>query len=221
MSFFESYHTTSAASLIMSSFEKHEKHYKEAYTEIPIVKTDGEWTALHWAARRGYVDVVSLLLETPSTNAHLLDAKADINANDALNRTPLYLACWGGYLPVVRFLLSQGADPDSKNIHGMTALHCATKAGNIDLVQEIINDCHQRTADLNIVDTLGLTALDEAIRKKHKPIEQILRAQGATTQSMTRVSVSYQSSYRWLGSIASLVAVADGAVILIVDSAWT
>ncbi|KAJ3541491.1 hypothetical protein NM208_g4588 [Fusarium decemcellulare] len=192
MSFFESYHATSAASLIMSSFEKHPKHYKEAYTEMqglhiassfglstvvsnlihkrgasPIVKTDGEWTALHWAARRGYVDVVSLLLETPSTNAHV-DMRTKLDA-----WTPLHLAAKEGYTSI-------GADPDRKNIHGMTALHCATKAGNLDLVQEIINDCHQRTADLNIVDTLGLTALDEAIRKKHKPIEQILRAQGAT-----------------------------------------
>lgn len=58
-------------------------------------------TGLHWAAARGYEDIIKLLLRYG----------AYINSLDANHRTPLHLAARFNHLGCVRILVENKADP--------------------------------------------------------------------------------------------------------------
>jgi len=54
---------------------------------------------------------------------------ADINTQASDNASALYEACKNGHVPVVEFLLSQGADANKANKDGLLPLHIAAKKG--------------------------------------------------------------------------------------------
>ncbi|RSL47394.1 hypothetical protein CEP54_013418 [Fusarium duplospermum] len=170
----------------------------------PCLRTDDGWTALHWAIERFHPDVVTFLLTLPNTESLLacktssegctalhfavkncsssmveamLKAKIDVNAQDRLGRTSLYLAVWSGQEDVVEQLLSDGADPNIRSIYG-TTLHCAVKRGTLDLIRTLISASGHRI-DLNIKDILPLTALQEAQARGRDDVAAILLEAGA------------------------------------------
>ena len=64
------------------------------------------WTALHWASKGGYADVIDYLVEQVGSG----DRHAFINAKDTISGwTPLMLACMTGKEEAVRSLVSRGA----------------------------------------------------------------------------------------------------------------
>lgn len=71
-------------------------------------------TCLHFAARGKCLTVLRYLLR---------QTRADANAPNFLDETPLHLACASGSHTAVRFLLEAGADPATKTKSGKTALH--------------------------------------------------------------------------------------------------
>jgi ankyrin repeat protein len=74
----------------------------------------------------GYLDVTTLLL-TPFMRAvrvALLEG-VDVNAADDKRRTALHFAATKGSIPVLRLLLSSGANVDSRDALGNTALSVA------------------------------------------------------------------------------------------------
>jgi truncated hemoglobin YjbI len=75
-------------------------------------------TALHQAARRGYVAVAEALL----------DHGAAIDARDAKGQTPLRRAVNCRQLPIVRLLVRRGADPHAADRRGVTPLDVAGTA---------------------------------------------------------------------------------------------
>jgi hypothetical protein len=100
---------------------------------------------LHWAALKGYVDAVELLVKHG----------ADVNARNGDGDTPLHLAAGkgcstsfserglpppifeereGDYAGVVRLLLESGADPSIRNNEGKTALDIARQWVHEDIV---------------------------------------------------------------------------------------
>lgn len=83
---------------------------------------EGSGTPLFWAAYAGRAAVVEMLLSNGS--------QADINTPHASQRTPLMVAASCGHEDVVRQLLDAGADVDSVNNSGMTALALAVKGRN-------------------------------------------------------------------------------------------
>ena len=48
-----------------------------------------------------------------------------------LGWTPLLLACYGGHLDVVQWLIEQGADTEAKDDYGRTPLHLACEGGHL------------------------------------------------------------------------------------------
>ena len=73
------------------------------------------WTALHYAASKGHLDVISFLLEN----------HAYIDAASPNGTTPLMMASRYGSIESVKLLLDQGADASLKNMQGLTALQFA------------------------------------------------------------------------------------------------
>lgn len=77
------------------------------------------WTPLHYAASKGQVALISLLLEH----------HAYIDAESPNGSTPLMMAAGYGSLEATRALLEAGADPTLKNAKGLTALDFAQGFG--------------------------------------------------------------------------------------------
>jgi len=101
------------------------------------------FTALHYAASYGYVEIAELLLarsadvnaktgkgDTPLHYAAaygygdlvqlLVSNKANINIRDGIGRTPLYDAATGGRIEEVRILLAAKADVNAGTLRGYT-----------------------------------------------------------------------------------------------------
>ena len=85
------------------------------------------WTPLHYAATRGHLDVMRLLL----------DNYAYIDAASPNGTTPLMMAAQYGSTAAVRLLLDEGADATLKNQRKLSALDFAQKAGRPDAVEAI------------------------------------------------------------------------------------
>jgi ankyrin repeat protein len=73
------------------------------------------WTALHYAADNGSLEVISLLLEH----------SAYIDAESPNKTTPLMMAVRSGKIYAVKLLLDEGADINLKNDKGLSALDFA------------------------------------------------------------------------------------------------
>ena len=77
-------------------------------------------TLLHCASKKGYLELVRVLVEEFSAQLDILD----VNFN-----SPLHLAAYGGHDGVVKYLLDQGCDSRVKNRWGTTAEQEGTKYG--------------------------------------------------------------------------------------------
>ena len=85
------------------------------------------WTPLHYAATKGHLAIISLLLEQ----------HAYIDAESPNGTTPLMMAAMYGTAAAVKLLLQEGADPQLKNQQGLTALQFAERASRPDSVEII------------------------------------------------------------------------------------
>lgn len=83
------------------------------------------WTPLHYAATKGHLAIISLLLEQ----------HAYIDAESPNGTTPLMMAAMYGTAAAVKLLLQEGADPQLKNQQGLTALEFAERASRPDAVE--------------------------------------------------------------------------------------
>ncbi len=106
------------------------------------------YTALHFAASVGNVEIVQLLINSGS----------DINAQSTHYETPLHLASACGNTEIVHILLTRGAKIIAKDIVGDTPLHYAAGSGNIEIVK-LLRDSG---ADIHAKNTLGHKPLQSA-----------------------------------------------------------
>ena len=83
------------------------------------------WTPLHYAASKGHLSVITLLLEN----------HAYIDAESPNGTTPLMMASMYGSPEAVNLLLGEGADPLLKNQQGLTALQFAQRANRPDAAE--------------------------------------------------------------------------------------
>ena len=80
------------------------------------------WAPLHYAASRGHIPMIDLLLEH----------HAYIDAESPNRTTPLMMAAGYGSVQATRILLRAGADATLKNAEGLTALDFAMGFGKAD-----------------------------------------------------------------------------------------
>lgn len=88
--------------------------------------------------------------------------------------TELMMACEDGDMEAIRALASSEA-LEARNQAGITALGLAIKAGQADIVNELLS----RGADVNAKNNAGQSMLFLACWRKHKPIVKTLLAAGA------------------------------------------
>ena len=98
---------------------------------------------------------------------------ADVNAS-GICCTPLFLAAGSGNAEAVRYLINQGADVNSRERFGQTALTEAAFYGNISVIKELL----KHGAEVNAVSDEG-TALDIANKSNNTALADLLKHYGA------------------------------------------
>ena len=77
---------------------------------------------LEMAATYGHLDVVKILVDEGGAN---VDGRLDHNSVPLINAIPLISASLAGYVDVITFLLSRGANVNLQGAERTTALFCA------------------------------------------------------------------------------------------------
>lgn len=103
--------------LMLAAYKRNKPAVLALLAKGAIVTRPG-WTALHYAAASGDVEIAAILL----------DKHAYIDAESPSQLTPLMMAAREGQLPVVQLLLREGADARLKNNERLTASQIALRA---------------------------------------------------------------------------------------------
>ncbi|WP_454898538.1 ankyrin repeat domain-containing protein [Wolbachia pipientis] len=90
----------------------------------------------------------------------LIKGKAEINAKDNQERTPLHLSIQIGRTDVVNTLIDKKAEINAKDRQGRTPLHLSVQIGRTDVVNTLID----KKAEINAKDNQGRTPLHLSIQ---------------------------------------------------------
>ncbi|MFN2577558.1 MAG: ankyrin repeat domain-containing protein [Pyrinomonadaceae bacterium] len=104
-------------------------------------------------------------------------AGVSVNSRDG-SYPPLFLAASEGRLNAVRYLLDQGADVNTLDHAGNTALTEATYYGHLLVIRELL----VRGANINSISNTG-TPLDIAERRNNDAVADLLKHYGAKRSS--------------------------------------
>jgi uncharacterized protein YjbI with pentapeptide repeats len=137
------------------------KLFVEAAKEYLEIKDKDGWTALHYAARRGYLDMAKYLLEAGAPTA----------SETLYHKTPLWWAINGNHLEIVRYLFTAGA---ADNLNHLLHLAVELKLPNNLSGEEEIKRWHDdrkaivdllisKGADVNAIDSRGCTPVHTAV----------------------------------------------------------
>ena len=130
--------------------------------DLFVANKNGE-TALHLAAFKGHIDVVTALLRNG----------ANPNVFNKLGITPLFMATQRGHTKVVEALLKNRADPNiARHSDSVTPLFIATQKGYLRVVKELLKkgaDTYQASNDgttpLQYAEMYGLDEIAAVLRE--------------------------------------------------------
>ena len=98
----------------------------------PNVRGQYYRTPLHFASKKGNINIIKFLLDYPST--HSMAADED-------NNTPLHYAALNIQLQAFHFFINHvGCDPSIKGQLGWRPLHMASASGNLELIRYLVED---------------------------------------------------------------------------------
>ncbi|PUZ37142.1 hypothetical protein GQ55_9G094300 [Panicum hallii var. hallii] len=145
--------------------------------ELLVAKNADGDTPLHLAARNGKVKVAELIISRAQA------WPADLNADDAVLKSPLIIANGNGNTPLHEAVLHQNnavalklLDADSKRAHDLndkneSPLDMAAREGLVQVVRKIVNVPWVPT---DFIQSVGGTALHQAVLGGHTRIVEIL-----------------------------------------------
>jgi hypothetical protein len=110
---------------------------------------------------------------------NILDAGADINAEDVLDRTPLHMAAFYGRTKIIDLLLANGADVNAPDHTAMTPLHAAVISGGRQAAQLLLD----RQANIQARNDEGQTVLHLAAATGQPTLMKFLIERGANPQA--------------------------------------
>ena len=98
--------------------------------EVDILDSSG-YSALHYASRAGYLEIVQYLHGEKKANLNLVTKSG--------RSTPLHRAAQQGHTRIVTYLLDNGADVQITDADGCTALHRSAERGHLSTCQILID----------------------------------------------------------------------------------
>lgn len=103
---------------------------------------------------------------------YLVKAGANINSKSRnnLGAAPIQSAAAGRHRKIVKLLLDNGADPNTREQNGFTPLHAAAQNGDEEMLRTLLFG----GADLTLTGKNGKTALDLAMEAGHEKATLIL-----------------------------------------------
>ena len=117
---------------------------------------DTAYTALHYAAYQGELDVVK----------ELIARGAELNAQTGQGITPLHLAARKGHKELVEYLVKEAEAEDlPDNLQGGRALHYAAGAGKLEVVKSLSEALKERGGETNPRDKNGFIPLHITVTK--------------------------------------------------------
>jgi len=120
--------------------------------------------------------VGAIRAENAGALRELIDAGADVNAEDGSGKTMLMDACMHKHGDeIVRLLLDNGADANARDEDGWTSLMYAVKGGHAEVVKMLLD----AGADANARDEDGWTSLMYAVKGGHAEVVKMLLDAGA------------------------------------------
>lgn len=123
------------------------------------------WTAAHWAACYGHVDIIEMLASSG----------APLSESDVEGLTPLHVAAGQDHINAVEALLSCGANATSADISGNSPLHMASWEGHVGVAEVLLRG----GADANQCNGQLYTPLHWAASRGHAQLIRLLLAHGA------------------------------------------
>ena len=198
-------------------------------TKPEIDKPDKRgWTACHWAARRGDITSLTLLLQygadiekqnqiherainsalrsqNPACVLLLLDHGCETNFVNVYGWSPLHGCCYAGFEKnIIDEFIRKGADVNIKSGNDvLTPLMYAAEQNRINVVKHLL----LRGAEINATDRFGRLALHVAITFDHPGCIQRLVEHGASLTATTNALESvlhYAAQWAGLESLAVL-----------------
>jgi uncharacterized protein len=141
---------------------------------------DTGYTPVHAAAKLGFRDVLQQLVRRGGDVKGENRARSDdggVAAKREVN-PPLLLAAAEGHTDCVSLLLQKGADVAQEGLNEMTALHAASSAGQLAVV-ELLLEAHHAHKTLWLGDADGNTPLHLAVANGHTAVASALIQRGA------------------------------------------
>ena len=142
---------------------------------------DKDWAPIHVAVKLKRAGAIMYLLERQPSDVNL-PTKSDL-------RPPLHLAVFGGSEVMVRLLIEHGADLNSRDIYGNTALHVAVQADADSIVELLLDESrksHNQCSYVNTGNNDGWTPLHLAAHCGKTSICKILLQYGAYVDCQTK-----------------------------------
>ncbi|RYP59757.1 hypothetical protein DL770_010140 [Monosporascus sp. CRB-9-2] len=154
-------------------------------------------TPLYWVAEFGHVDVAQILISQGADVTHkqawdsstplhraawfgwanilqlMVNTGVDLDTEEDDGATPLQVAAQEGREAVVRLLLENHANANAFN--GESPLHHAAERGSLSIARLLID----YGADMNTLDSFGLTPLHRAASQGHVELIKFLLDEGA------------------------------------------
>ncbi|XP_027174073.1 uncharacterized protein LOC113773636 [Coffea eugenioides] len=165
----------------------------EAGADVNDRDEEGQ-SAMSLAVKSGNIGVVQVLIESGYSMEHSVDlflhdaaamnrldileilclgySDIDMNSTDSRGQTALHLAAHHGHLDVVRFLVSEGSDPDVVDGKGWAPLHYATREAHVEAVEFLLE--HSVSAKYAVTKE-GKTAFDLAKDEEQTHMYNMLR----------------------------------------------
>lgn len=127
-----------------------------------LVNRLGGWTPLQYAASKGHLDTVKMLVEH----------KAIVNAQAPDGTSALMMAAYGGSEPVVRYLLEQGADVTMRNLNKWDAADWARQKKHTSLAKALDDLTAAKLASRNAQRQAGTSAPEASGRGNTGTLDQ-------------------------------------------------
>ena len=155
--------------LTLASYFGHTEtvRYLAGLKDVEVSHPDADgYTALHFAVQQQFPDVVQ----------ELIDAGADIEANNKDKSSPLLLASRSGSFDIVKMLVEAGSGVRVTDNKGDTCLPLASYFGHTETVRYLVG---LKDVDVNHSENNGYTALHFAVQQQFPDVVKVLIDAGA------------------------------------------